>query len=215
MQSQSRNQEQIRVVRDITYGMILSGEVAHHSVLEAQVCEWIIRPARHLAALRDVNIRDTDHGIALLSLLMLFFEPHGQYLSGRDSRSTSQITFESGLQRFLNWLHSQHRLALAPSTISSEDFYKFARCGLLHSAQLKGEFLVDAKCLRNESIYHNNHLGSGWLINPWRLLEDLEDYFKDYIMVISDSSHADYASLRTPFDASFKRLVLDVLSGYA
>ena len=215
MQSQSLSQDLILVVRDISYGDILSGKVPPHQVLRAQVSEWIMRPARQLANLRNVDARDTDHGIALLSLLMLFFEPHGQYLSGKDSKSISEQTFTLALLRLLSWLHDNDLLTLEPSAINPSDFYKLARCGLLHSAQLKGGFLVDSLCMRNEAIYQHKQFASGYLINPWQLLEGLERYFEDYILAISDNSHSDYASLRKPFELSYQRLVLDVLSSYA
>jgi hypothetical protein len=207
---------QIRVTRDITYGRIMSGDVTYPQVLDAQVTEWLLRPAKHLAALRDTNRDDTDHGIALLSLIMLFFEPHGQYLSGACSESASNKMFCKAFEHFLKWLHERNRLDQPASSIEPSKFYKLARCGLLHSFQLKGEFLVDAidSCV-DKAIIPNEVHRSGWLVNPWILLNDLEEYFKDYLRAISDNSNPYYDSLYPPFEATFKRLVLGTLQTYS
>jgi len=82
--------DQIRVTRDITYGQILKGDVRHAQVLKAQVNEWLLGPVKHLVALRHADRADIDHGIALLSLIILFFEYYGQYLPGRESKSASR-----------------------------------------------------------------------------------------------------------------------------
>jgi len=214
MDKSSIRLDQIRVTRSITYGQILRGEVTHPDVLNAQVGEWLLRPAKHLAGIRDIDIADTDHGIALLSLIMLFFEPHGQYLTGKDSKSASEKTFSTAFQRLLQWLHQRNRLDQSALSVEPSKFYRLARCGLLHSAQLKGEFLIDAIYSCDKAIMQNRVFGSGWLVNPWILLVDLEDYFADYLQLISDSSSPDYSSLNPPFETSFKRLVLDVLQTY-
>jgi hypothetical protein len=214
MNANSKRVDQIRVTRNITYGQILPGDVTHPQVLNAQATEWLIRPAKHLATLRDTNRADTDHGIALLSLIMLFFEPHGQYLSGQDSVSKSNEKFSTAFKRFLQWLHHRNRLDQPASSIKPSEFYKLAKCGLLHSAQLKGEFLVDAINSCDKAIMPNTQLGSGWLVNPWILLVDLEACFADYLQGISNESSPDYPSLYPPFEATFQRLVLDVLKTY-
>lgn len=207
--------EQIRIIRQITYGDVKSGRVTPEQVMGAQVREWIFRPARTLADLRSLNPRDTDHGIALLSLLLLFFEPHGQYVTGQDSSGHSREVFGEGFLRFRQWLEKRPAAPQNLDQLHPDTVYKFARCGLLHSAQVKGEFLVDAVDFCSFPIERNRWFGTGWLINPWLLLPEMEKYFDEYAAALSKPSHKKDKVLCANFAATYSRLVDDVLKSYS
>lgn len=70
-----------------------------------------------------------------------------------------------------------------PTYSPAEEFYKFVRCGLLHSYDMEGKYLIinsDAKwALKIHLKYDPKH--KAWILNPHSLLRDLNVAFKDYL----------------------------------
>jgi len=69
--------EMIRITANITLDDLRSGKISTVEAYETQVRDWIIGPAKTLASLYPT---ETDHGMALLAIELMFFEPHGKLL---------------------------------------------------------------------------------------------------------------------------------------
>jgi hypothetical protein len=63
----------IRITKNLSFNDLLSGSIAPVDAYRTQVHDWILSPARRLT---EAYPEDTDHGMALLALELMFFEPH-------------------------------------------------------------------------------------------------------------------------------------------
>lgn len=191
----------------ITFADLDAGRVSNIEVLKQQVHNWLLAPAKHLAAMEPVIGRQYEHGMSLFALELMFFEPHGQYLSGTDSTGKAGQAFSIGFDRFRSWLQDNNRIGKEFGADEAKKVRNWARNGLFHSGQLKDGLLVDMR--RSEKYaFYKNPAWEGWLVDPWNLLNDIEQYFVSYIHALTSASHPEHCSLKSAFEKTFQRLVV-------
>lgn len=193
----------IRLTKEITLEDIETGKVSYAEAYQAQIEEWILKPCHKLGSKDDKN---TNYGIAILALLILFFEHHAQYLEDQDSERKSGKFFKKGFSAFKEYLvsnNSNHNI----SKMTNDDidaFWKFSRNGLFHSMAIKDKFLIDSINLCRDSSFSFYSPLNVWLINPWNLTKELSGYVAYYIEIMAQND-----SIRTNFESSFERLVVN------
>ncbi len=192
----------VRITKDLSFQDLQDGQVNYFDAYQKQVSAWIVSPARLLA---NSKPRNTDNGMALLAIELLFFEAHGQYLTGESSQNKSKRTFCHAFDRFLNFLVQEQMANKNILELDSTLVYKWARCGLFHSAKLSNELLVDAVGFCNQPII-KNPIHGGWLINPWHLIEPLNSYISNYVKELKKDSNSDISK---NFNSTFQRLLIE------
>ena len=65
-----------------------------------QINNWLFRPLEQLALDKKVSF---ENGYSIFGLELLFFEPHGKYLSGNSIRTSGEC-FRYGFNKFLMFL---------------------------------------------------------------------------------------------------------------
>lgn len=191
------NGNDFRITRNISFSDVCSGRLSPIDVYYAQVREWLLNPGTILS-----EPFNSDHGMALLSIELLFFEPHAQYLKGQQSSQKSRIFFQEAFDRFLDYLEAE-QLILEHERPDPSSLYKWLRCGLFHSSTVSNEILVDAAFLSKHSISKNRIVG-GWLINPWLLLNQIDRYMQRYVREVKNNPESE---LSKNFLKTFDRLV--------
>lgn len=91
-----------------------------------------------------------------------------------------------------------------PNYQPSEEFYNFVRCGLVHSYDMEGEYLIINSnatwALKIHMKYDPKH--KAWILNPFALLRDLEAVFKQYLVDLTNDKELrrklDYVYGRKP-----------------
>jgi len=143
----------------------------------------------------------------------MFFEPHGQYLEGKESRGPgeSRRLFCSAFNRFRDFLKSKGMISKDVDQLPAESVYSWARCGLFHSTRLANELLVDAVGFGRACLAENSMLG-GWLIDPWLMLDLLERYLDSYVSEVKNAPD-DYQIVKN-FEATFNRLLLEPMTHF-
>lgn len=190
----------IRITRQITLDDLRCGRISPVETYRAQVLDWIIEPSKRLASLYP---GETDHGMALFALELMFFEPHGMMLPKPSEGTGSKVMFCRGFDRFRGFLRKKGAIGPDTDDLDAQSIYKWGRCGLFHSSLLAGELLVDATRFASRCLAKNSFLG-GWLVDPWLLLEELELYLDTYIADIMSGNDRE---LKICFEASFSALV--------
>lgn len=183
---------------------IKSGRVSPILAYQQQVEAWLLQPAAKLAASRKKG--ETDQGIALFALELMFFEPHAQYLLGKTSDRASQRFFCQAFTEFLTFTANIGHPA--PDGVTPTMFYRWARCGLFHSATLDEELLVDAVGFTRKWV-ERNPIHGGWLVNPWHLLPLIQQYLTHYVQSVQ--SAAPDAEVVQNFTKTFDRLIAEPL----
>lgn len=196
----------VRITRNLSFDQVQIGAVTPIEAYKIQVSDWIIGPARVLASQKP---RNTDHGMAILALELMFFEPHGEFLDG--SLTGSKKRFCAAFDRFRSHLNGLHRLNSDVAMLDSEKVYKWARCGLFHSSLLATDLLVDAVGFSGRPLAKNPIL-PGWLVDPWLLLQCLEDYLKAYVEEVQQDKAG---ALATQFNNTFTRLFSEPIKKFS
>ena len=186
----------IYITSQITFRDVQQG-YPKHEVLNGELQEWLFRPARILAESSAGNFSAMGTGMALLVLELMFFEHHGQYLTGKnsdakasvDTKISSSRAFCIGFAAFRDYLVECRGQCADLLDVDPKHLYKLARCGLFHSFSLRWEFLVDAR--QQSASFERNPMPAvgGWLINPWQLLDDLQSYASEYVCALADEAH--------------------------
>lgn len=190
----------VRVTSDITLDDLRTGRIRPVDLYAAQVRHWIIEPGSKLASLYP---DETDHGMALLAIELMFFEPHGRLLPNEPRTNGSKMLFCRGFNRFREHLRASGTIGEDTDGLATECLYKWARCGLFHSSVLADDLLVDATRYAGRCLAQNPVLG-GWLVDPWLLLDGLEDYLDAYMEDLKSDPESE---LRRAFEAEFAALV--------
>ncbi|WP_257306672.1 hypothetical protein [Geothrix campi] len=196
----------VRITRNLGFDEVQSGAVSAIQAYKTQVMEWVIGPAKVLAAHLP---RNTDHGMAILALELMFFEPHGQFLNPATSGSRNK--FCTAFDRFREYLKSHSQILEDTDRLSSEKIYKWARCGLFHSSLLASDLLVDAVEFSGRPLAKNTVL-EGWLVDPWLLLGCLENYLGKYVSEIEGNPSG---ILATHFNSTFTTLFNEPLERFS
>ncbi|MBE2264833.1 MAG: hypothetical protein IAE64_01110 [Flavobacteriales bacterium] len=196
----------IYVVGDITFGDLDEGRASPIDVHEAQVTKWLLEPASYLAKMKPTIGVRYEHGMSLFALELMFFEPHGQYITGEDSQGKAGKIFLEGFNRFLEWLKATDRVA-ENIDLNASQFLDWSRNGLFHSGQVKDGLLVDIRNLEN-GPFNKNPAFDGWLVDPWELLKDIREYFLEYINVLRKPVTPEHRQLFANFQKTFDRLIV-------
>jgi hypothetical protein len=186
----------------------MSGIITAPKAYQKQTKGWLIEPAEILASNRD----NSDLGIALLSLELMFFEPHGYYLNGSAARKPNKPTewasgasFRKGFGSFVSYLRTTEEISADITEREIDGFYKWARCGLMHAMTMSNEILVDALEVGGKTI--SKALGGQIiLVDPWLLLPRLSDYIDNYVNLLESSDKNSAA--RVNFDYTFSELII-------
>lgn len=170
----------VRISKHLSYSSL--GEISPQAVYKIQVSDWIIKPSKYLSALYP---DETDHGMALLAIQLMFFEAHGQFLTGQDSFNRSREIFSFAFGEFVSFMKSRGKIDSPKEVNVPELFYKFARCGLFHSSIMGAEMLVATIRIKEKVFYKNPHI-DGWLVDPWLMISELEEYLDYYLAKLSN-----------------------------
>ena len=191
----------VRLTSGITLQDLNSGRVSWSEAYKSQIYEWLVNPCEVLIAQKN-----TDFHMAVWSLLLMFFEPHGKYLEGKKTKHN----FTKAFNDFLDFLeiHSQLPQDLDKNSFSKK-IYKINRCGLFHSLVISKEFLLD--CINyNQYPIENNKIHGGWIINVEKFVELLKQYIEEYIEKLSSDELR-----RNNFETTFQLLVLKPINNYS
>lgn len=193
--------EQIRITRDLSFSDISSGKVSAPEAYRIFVESWLLKPARKVS---ETYPAETDYGMALLAILLMFFEPHGQFLTGGLTDRASQRMFVKGFSRFKSFLLKRGSIDSDAYDLDSKMIYKWARCGLFHTGILSDELLV--YCLPENAKCLGRRRGTAtWLIDPWKMTGELEEYLNEYVEELSNNSTSQlHVNFRSTFDIFFE-----------
>ncbi len=93
----------VYITENITFQDIKENKITKSEVYKRQINNWYLKPARLLAEHSKIA-NHYEMEIALLTLLITFFESHGQYLLGISSNRDSKRVFKFGFAAFLDYL---------------------------------------------------------------------------------------------------------------
>lgn len=204
------------VSKKLAFDDLIGKEDNYISGWKCVIDSWMLEPAYHMA---NNEKRVTDRGISMLMLLISFFEPIGAILSGESSDGSSKNSFIAGFKYFKHWLKDKGE----ECEIDEDLVYAFARCGLMHSFTMQGgQIFVDAFGVGKTSMgkydYRMRHSKkkSGepsnheviYLIDPWRLLPQIEDFCTDFCIRLEDSK-ASGTGLYSNFRRTFERTIVN------
>jgi|GEM_PF-4575712 len=180
----------------ISFGALKRCEVTPTHIYRAQTRAWILQP---VTALEQQKPSAPANGMAAFAILLMFFEAHGQYVLGNDIERQSKKCFCTGFKRFAESV-VDGSLGAVPD---EADLYRWARCGLFHSAKLANELLIDTiNC--GSGIFTRKETVAATLVNPWRMKKHLESYIEKYCEEIEVKPQSDLAA---NFGKTFDRLV--------
>lgn len=140
----------------------------------------------------------------MLGLELLFFEPHGKYLSG-NTITASGTCFRYGFDSFLNFL--EQNLLIDKTTlgkIKATNFYRVSRCGIFHDMTIKSGLLIDSIHIEKEKVFYKSPIRNGILVNPWNFLDAQKKYFNFYIQELRTNTTSNkYKNFETTFKTLF------------
>ncbi len=186
----------------LSFGALYREEVTPAEAYKIQVTDWILRPVKALEKSRH----RTSNGMAAFAVLLMFFEPHGQYLLGVDSHGKSRRCFRAGFERFMASL-SREAKGDAPK---ADEVYRWARCGLFHSTRLDLRLLVDTVGC-GKGIFTEQPSVDACLVNPWRMRRHLAIYLEQYCTEIEQDKNS---KLHTHFSSTFGRLIGEAMQHF-
>jgi hypothetical protein len=171
-------------------------------VFEDQVVGWVLN---HAAALDGENYALRQHsGIAVLMLVLSYFEQIAAYIRGEDSRGRSADFFRYGLLQVFPELEGQIaqygvRNVQAAVTNICMILYSEARCGLFHEAMIWGRILIardQAAAIACMADLETGDIASV-VVDPWRFLGNIRGHFDQYLRRLRDP---DEVALRANFE---------------
>ncbi|HET6244821.1 MAG: hypothetical protein H0V01_10700 [Bacteroidetes bacterium] len=191
----------IRITKNITFEDLRTGRKSPIDVYEEQMISWLFRPLEQLATDKQNSF---ENGYSMLGLELLFFEPHGKYLSG-DTIDKSGECFRYGLDPFLNYLEQNNFIdSEVLQKLKATNFYKISRCGIFHDMTIKSGLLIDSIHCGGEKVFYNSPVNNGLLISPWNFLAAEKKYFDNYITELkSDQTSTKYINFETTFNNLF------------
>ena len=136
---------------------------------------------------RETEEKVPDSGYGLISMLFSYFEMLAQYRSGTSSKSDSKNAFSYGV-----------RNVYPTSTLQDadlNDIYDRVRCGMYHNGYTKRGTLLSGDFAEALGVECGNVL-----IDPHKLLKDLQSNLTCYIASLKDANNA---ILRRNFERIF------------
>lgn len=192
----------IRITKNITFADLKEGRKTPIDVYEEQMNSWLFKPLESLSTNKYITF---ENGYAMLGLELLFFEPHGKYLSG-NTITGSRNCFEFGFTPFLKFLEQNALIDLDTLTkINSVNFYRISRCGIFHDMTMKSGILIDSIHMEISKVLYNSPINDGILVSPWNFLDALKAYFDNYISELrNDAGSEMYENFETTFNSLFQ-----------
>lgn len=192
----------IRITKNITFSDLKSGRKSPIDVYEEQMNTWLFRPLGQLSLDKKQSF---ENGYSMFGLELLFFEPHGKYLSGNTITASGQC-FRLGFEPFLKFLKEN---SLIDSTtlgkIRSTNFYGISRCGIFHDMTIKSGLLIDSIHMEKSMVFYNSPVNNGVLVSPWNFLNAQKQYFENYITELrKDTTSSEYNKFETTFRSLFQ-----------
>jgi len=190
----------VYITRNITFDDLNSGRKSPIDVYEEQMYSWIFNPIKQLSYDKENSF---ENGYAMFSLELLFFEPHGKYLS-KNNKGRNREFFEKGFHSFLDFSFTYKFIEEdVLEEIKSINFYGISRCGIFHNMTIEPGLLIDSTHMERELVFYNNPINNKLLVSPWNFLNVLEKYFYEYIQALrSNKTDEKYKN----FDKTFKSL---------
>jgi len=141
----------------------------------------------------------------MFALELLFFEPHGKYLSG-NSITGSNKTFTLGFETFLKYLQQNNLVdASTLAKIQASQFYRISRCGIFHDMIIKSGLLIDSTHSESSKVFYYKSSVNRILVSPWNFHDALKQYFKDYIQILKANNQTkEYKNFEKTFKTLFK-----------
>lgn len=190
----------IRITKNITFEDLKSGRKSPIDVYEEQVNSWLFRPLEKLAIDKQNSF---ENGYSMFGLELLFFEPHGKYLSGNTITANGKC-FRFGFDPFLKFLEQNSLVDKSTlGKIKAINFYGISRCGIFHDMTIKSGLLIDSIHMEETRVFYNSPINNGILVSPWNFLDAQKKYFDSYIKEL----RADITSDKyKKFEVTFKTL---------
>jgi hypothetical protein len=188
----------IRITKNYTIQDIYENNVSTIDVYKDYISRWLINPLKILLNDGKTNF-ETEFSI--LSLSLMFFEPHGKYITG-NSKGKSKKSFIIGIGNFIDFLSCKHLInnnLITPEL--TEKIYKLSRCGIFHNMIIDEGILIDSIHIDKSLVFYQTSHYQGILINTRNLVMNLEAYFEHYINLIQ---HNETPVLRNNFEKTFK-----------
>jgi len=195
----------IRITRELSFADILEQRISKPDAYRHIVWSWILKPVEKLMA-EPIN---TDNGMAIFSLELIFFEPHGECLTNLPRNG--HRNFNEGYNRFKVFLLNHNYIDQDGASLPAESIYQWARCGLFHAGRLADDLLVDAVDT-SPYVLCQNPLFQGWLVDPWKLAGALGEYVDSYVADLEADTNS---PLYSNFEATFRRMIEDPAKKYA
>lgn len=192
----------VRITKNITFYDLKTGRKSPVDVYEEQLKSWLFTPLEKLA---EDKVNSFENGYAMLGLELLFFEPHGKYLSG-DTINKSGDCFRYGLNPFLSYLEQNNYIEVhVLQKLQTTNFYRISRCGIFHDMTIKSGLLIDSIHMENRKVFYNSPINNGILVSPWNFLNALKEYFNNYVSELkSDKNTTQYANFIKTFNNLFQ-----------
>ena len=190
----------ILITKNISFADLTSRRKSSIDVYEEQMKSWIFRPLQQLALDKKITF---ENGYSMFALELLFFEPHGKYLSG-NSKTGSNKTFTLGFESFLKYLQQNNLIDNCTlNKIQVSQFYRISRCGIFHDMTIKSGLLIDSIHSDSSKVFYYKSSVNRILVSPWNLLDALIKYFDDYIQILKVNNQTnEYKN----FEKTFKTL---------
>ena len=141
----------------------------------------------------------------MLGIELLFFEPHGKYLSGNSIKG-SKKTFDFGFTPFLDYLVTNDLIDDNTNRkIRKENFYRISRCGIFHDMTIKSGLLIDSIHMESNKVFYPSPINNGILVSPWNFLSALKLYVEEYIDNVRLNAESDVSrKFSTTFNSLFQ-----------
>jgi len=177
----------VRITKNITFADLRSGKKQDVDAFEEQIKSWLLNPISLLASNSDTCF---ENGYAMFALELLFFEPHGKYLTGGKLGGSRQ-NFDKGFKDFLEYaVNNKFLNPDIAKLLESINIYSISRCGIYHTMSIKSGLLIDSINLDDKLIFYKNPVFDGLLVNPWNFSVALENYIYNYIKILRTKSDA-------------------------
>lgn len=198
----------IRLTPELSFANILDGgRDSYPAAYQNIVDTWLFKPINVL--LEEYPPDNKFRGLSAFALALMFFEQHGEFLTGETTRGRSKFRFCLAFDRYLLSCGG----ANSNTHPDSKAIYKWARCGLFHSARMSHDLLIDAMGYSETPFCKNPFIKDGWLVNPAALVVSLEKYLSEYVDEVNSSSEDSEVSKN--FHATFERIITEPLQHFS
>lgn len=192
----------VRITKNITFEDLITGRKTPIDVYEEQINSWLFEPLKQLSVNKSATF---ENGYSMFGLELLFFEPHGKYLSGNTITANGKC-FRFGFDPFLKFL--EQNALIDKSTlekIKSTNFYGISRCAIFHDMTIKSGLLIDSIHMEKNKVFYNSPIKNGILVSPWNFLDAQKKYFDIYIKELrSDTTSDKYKNFEFTFKTLFQ-----------